>query len=192
MSLCSHPSLLTTTTCFLAANLGLITSGLKFEFGSTGKSCRLRWFNQLDPKIKKKPFTQEEEEKLLSAQLAYGNKWALIARLFPGRTDNAVKNHWHVIMSRKQRRQSSAYRRGKHSISTSTCVPNPPQFQSLFPGKAVVNANNNACSGESSVTSTRDESVSTSTDLSLGSSNRATPGLLISCSPQFQQQQQGM
>jgi hypothetical protein len=44
--------------------------------GRNGKSCRLRWCNQLDPGVNRNPFTEWEDAFIIRAQDLHGNKWA--------------------------------------------------------------------------------------------------------------------
>uniref|UniRef100_A0A0D9VAZ6 Uncharacterized protein n=1 Tax=Leersia perrieri TaxID=77586 RepID=A0A0D9VAZ6_9ORYZ len=98
--------------------------------GRSGKSCRLRWCNQLSPGVEHRPFTAQEEAVLAAAHARHGNKWATIARLLPGRTDNSVKNHWNSNLRKTLRRQAKAKAKAAASLqeqsTAATCNKSPP------------------------------------------------------------------
>lgn len=68
--------------------------------GRTGKQCRERWLNHLDPSVSKEVFSKEEDLLIISLVDTLGTKWAQISKHLPGRTDNAVKNRYYSTLRR--------------------------------------------------------------------------------------------
>lgn len=89
----------------------IIASRLRTDFGisgRTGKQCRERWHNHLDPCVSKESWSEQEEKTMFQAHNSWGNKWALIAKYLPGRTDNAIKNHYYSCLRKQYRKLKGA------------------------------------------------------------------------------------
>jgi len=69
--------------------------------GRIGKQCRERWYNHLDPDIRKEPWTEEEDEVICKFYAEHGSKWSELSKILKGRPSNAIKNHWNSTLKKE-------------------------------------------------------------------------------------------
>ncbi|XP_074559331.1 myb-related protein MYBAS1-like [Curcuma longa] len=95
----------------------------------TGKSCRLRWVNYLNPELKHGRLTPQEKLLVVQLHSLWGNRWSRIARKLPGRTDNEIKNYWRAHMRKmsKEGKRGSSSSTSLVSDSLSLISKIPPQ-----------------------------------------------------------------
>ena len=70
--------------------------------GRSGKQCRERWFNTLDPDIKKGDWQEEEDKTIFRLYRQLGPKWTEMTKFLPGRTDNSIKNRFYSTIRKSK------------------------------------------------------------------------------------------
>jgi hypothetical protein len=69
------------------------------------KQCREHWNCYLNPNLKKGPWKPEEDIQLLKCikQNKGSKKWSEIVKYFDGRTENALKNRYTLIIDKQKK-----------------------------------------------------------------------------------------
>ena len=88
----------------------------------TGKQCRERWVNQLNPMLKQGPWSVEESFLvfILQTEDNYNNQWSEMSKMITCRTDGQIKNLWRQHLQHKQGKLKEMLNEGikKHIQST--------------------------------------------------------------------------
>ena len=94
------------------------------------RQVRDRWLWYLNPELKAQPFTEEEDMLLEEKLNEIGNKWRVIAKFFPGRTDVSLKNRWSMIQRQRSSDSNKTQRKRKITPQSSGHVQiNKEQFE---------------------------------------------------------------
>lgn len=97
--------------------------------GRTGKQCRERYKNHLDPSVAKNSWTEEEDRKLIDLHQKLGNQWTKISTFFEGRTDNCIKNRWNSTLKKRleriERGEPLVMKRGRKPKGYYDSLPKP-------------------------------------------------------------------
>ncbi|KAL3904325.1 MAG: hypothetical protein SGILL_010113, partial [Bacillariaceae sp.] len=69
----------------------------------TGKQCRERYVNHLNPRLKVTDWTPIEDATIFHLYNTIGSHWAKMSKIIPGRTDNGIKNRFHNLRRQLER-----------------------------------------------------------------------------------------
>lgn len=92
----------------------------------TGKQCRERYVNHLNPRLKHSEFTPLEDATIWRLYATIGSQWAKMSKVIPGRTDNNLKNRFHNLKRQLIREEDSRLR-----------APTPEDYNSLVHSERV-------------------------------------------------------
>jgi hypothetical protein len=73
----------------------------------TPRQCRDRYEYYLAPNVYNPPWTAVQDEMLLEKLAEWGPRWVFLARFFPGRNGNHLKNRWYKVLAKKMRPEQS-------------------------------------------------------------------------------------
>jgi hypothetical protein len=68
----------------------------------TARQCRERYEYYLAPNVYNPPWTAAEDELLERKVPESGRKWSSLAKLFPGRNANHLKNRWYKVLVKRR------------------------------------------------------------------------------------------
>ncbi|CAN0372304.1 unnamed protein product [Pylaiella littoralis] len=131
--------------------------------GSVGKQILQRYLTHLYPKASREVWSHDEEEVLWRAQKEYGNAWNYISSLLPGRSENAVKNHWYTQM------RMFIGQRGNNPSSSKPCPPTSSRGVSAV---AVKSSSGGGGGGKGSSSSHRQHKRTPTSDDETGDASR--------------------
>lgn len=75
--------------------------------GRTGKQCRERYLNHLKPSLKLTSWSVLEDAMIFRLYSLQGSKWSRMVKHLKGRTDNSIKNRYHHLKRRFERKMKS-------------------------------------------------------------------------------------
>lgn len=119
--------------------------------GRSGKQCRERWFNNLNPNVKKGDWTPEEDDLIFKLYVNYGSSWSKIAQHFKDRTENSIKNRFYSTI-RKLYSDQKKLEKGKtlkKNLKRQSQASNSEGKLEETPSNPINNNNNSAnnCTG---------------------------------------------